>query len=87
MSANEFNAAMLERRATGDTFVYFTGWLPDAKRRVSADEGVSELHLVAKMAMEAQEKGQVCLTQQCLRRGTERVAPIYEYPATVRRRD
>ena len=84
VSANEFNAALLERRATGDTFVYFIGWLPDAKRRVSKDESVSELHLVANMALEAQAKGQVCLTQKCLRRGEERRPPIYEYRATVR---
>jgi hypothetical protein len=81
MCANEFNAALLEHRASGGTFVYFTGWLLDAKRRVSADESVSELHLVAKMAIEAQGKGQVCLTQRCLRKGTDRLPPIYEYRA------
>lgn len=64
--------------------------MPDAKRKLGSGldgDDVSELHLVAKMAMAAQEKGQVCLTQKCLRRGTERVAPIYEYRATVRGRD
>jgi hypothetical protein len=78
MSANEFNAAMLEHRTSGGTFFYLTGWLPDANRRVSEGESMSELHLVANMAMEAQAKGQVCLTQKCLRRGEERQPPIYE---------
>jgi len=84
MSANEFNAALLDNRATGGTLVYFAGWLPDAKRKMGEDD-IGELHLVAKMAMEAQTKKQVCLTQKCLRRGDERSAPIYEYRATVRR--
>ena len=86
LSASEFNAVMLAYRATGGAFVYFTGWLPDAKRRVG-DESVSEVHRVAKAALEAQEQGLVCLTQKCLQRGGERVPPIYEYRATVRRRD
>lgn len=62
--------------------------MPDAKRKLGSGldgDDVSELHLVAKMAMEAQEKGQVCLTQRCLRKGSDRVPPIYEYQATVRR--
>lgn len=38
------------------------------------------------MALEAQTRRQICLTQQrCLRRGTEREPPIYEYRATVDR--
>ena len=86
MCANEFNAALLEHRASGGTFVYFTGWLPDAKRRLGGGD-IRELHLVAAMALEAQMKKQVCLTQRCLRQGSERETPIYEYRATVRRID
>jgi hypothetical protein len=54
MTADEFNAALREHCATGGTFVYFVGWLPDAKKRVGGD--ISELHLVAKLAMEAQAR-------------------------------
>ena len=64
--------------------------MPDAKRKLGSGldgDDVSELHLVAKMALEAQDRGQVCLTQRCLRRGEERLPPIYEYRATVRRRE
>jgi hypothetical protein len=64
MTANEFNAALL----AGGTFVYLVGWLPDARKRMDGGD-ISELHLVAKLAMEAQKRRQACLTQRCLRRG------------------
>ena len=66
MTANEFNAALL----AGGTFVYLVGWLPDPRKRMDGGD-ISELHLVAKLAMEAQEKQQACLTQRCLRRGVD----------------
>src|SRR5262249_14303107 len=85
MSADEFNAALLKHSVSGGTFVYFTGWLPDAVRRVSENDGVDELRSVVRLAMEAQLSRRVCLTQKCLREGSEREMPIYEYRATVRR--